>query len=329
MWIAGVIVFLGWIVSVCLHEFGHAIVAYYGGDTSVKDKGYLTLNPLKYTDPATSLLFPLIFLLMGGIALPGGAVYINHQKLRNRVWQSAVSLAGPAVNLLCAGLIALYLQGQSAVASLDWFAASFAFLALLQISAVLINLLPIPPLDGYGLIEPWLPGPWQQVGAKVSRYGFWVLLGLFWFVPPFQAAFWQQTFAIAALLGIPAPSIRVGAYLFNEPVTKLILILALLGGLWYLKRSGQTTWYPNTPQASSCSRQRARGVAKSGQSNLRGAGGFQHLGDTKLRKKLMTLVKNREDMAEGLISTEKLKNPGHSERWYLEKVIYDLQRDHL
>lgn len=329
MWLAGVLIFLGWILSVCLHEFGHAIVAYYGGDTSVKDKGYLTLNPLKYTDPSTSLFFPLIFLLMGGLALPGGAVYINHQNLRNRVWESAVSLAGPATNLICAGLIALYLQSQSAIANLDWFSASLAFLAVLQISAALLNLIPLPPLDGYGMLEPWLPRPWQQLGAKISRYGFWILLGLFWFVPPFQYAFWQHTFAIAAALGVPLNSIRAGAAMFYEPVTKLILILALLAGLWYLKRSGQTSWYPNTPQCAPCSRQRPGTAGGSRTFALRGAGGFQHLGEAKLRKKLLTLVKNRADMAEGLINKEKLKNPGQSDRWYLEKVIYNLQRDHL
>ena len=75
---------IGWNISVCLHEFGHAIVAYWGGDTSVKDKGYLTLNPLKYTDINLSLTLPLISVLMGGIPLPGAAVYINHHRLRNR-----------------------------------------------------------------------------------------------------------------------------------------------------------------------------------------------------------------------------------------------------
>src|ERR1043166_9038995 len=88
-----------WILSVCLHEFGHAIVAFYGGDTSVREKGYLTLNPLKYTHPVYSLLMPVLFMMIGGIGLPGGAVYIDRSLLRSRVWESAVSLAGPAMNL--------------------------------------------------------------------------------------------------------------------------------------------------------------------------------------------------------------------------------------
>src|SRR3972149_188316 len=100
------VVLIGWIFSLCLHEFAHALVAYYGGDYTVKDKGYLTFNPLKYTHPVYSLLIPMLFLLMGGIGLPGGAVYIETWRLRSRRWESAVSLAGPSAHLLLATLLA-------------------------------------------------------------------------------------------------------------------------------------------------------------------------------------------------------------------------------
>jgi Zn-dependent protease len=55
------VVIIGWIFSLCLHEFSHALAAYYGGDITVKDKGYLTFNPLKYTHPVYSLLLPMVF----------------------------------------------------------------------------------------------------------------------------------------------------------------------------------------------------------------------------------------------------------------------------
>ena len=60
------IVFFGWIFSLCLHEFSHALVAYLGGDYTVREKGYLTFNPLRYTHPLFSLVLPLLFLVMGG-----------------------------------------------------------------------------------------------------------------------------------------------------------------------------------------------------------------------------------------------------------------------
>ena len=62
-----VFIFVAWVFSLCLHEFSHAAVAYVGGDVTVKDKGYITMNPLKYTDPFLSIGLPLIFLLIGGI----------------------------------------------------------------------------------------------------------------------------------------------------------------------------------------------------------------------------------------------------------------------
>ena len=74
-----VIVFVvsGSIVALCLHEFGHAIVARNGGDWTVAQTGYLDLDPLKYPDPLLSIVLPLVYVLIGGFALPGGAVWIN------------------------------------------------------------------------------------------------------------------------------------------------------------------------------------------------------------------------------------------------------------
>src|SRR2546426_12763799 len=89
-----------WIFSVCLHEFGHAIVAYYGGDTSVREKGYLTLNPLKYTHPLYSLLMPVLFMMVGGIGLPGGGGYIGDHPVRSPQWGNSRSFAGPAMNIV-------------------------------------------------------------------------------------------------------------------------------------------------------------------------------------------------------------------------------------
>jgi hypothetical protein len=92
----------GWVVSLCLHEFGHALVAYVGGDHGVVGKGYLTLNPFKYTHGLLSIVFPLIFLAMGGIGLPGGAVYINPGAIRSKHMRSLTSAAGPFATTTCA-----------------------------------------------------------------------------------------------------------------------------------------------------------------------------------------------------------------------------------
>ena len=65
-------VIAGWLVSLCLHEFGHAYTAWRFGDHDVAVRGYLTLNPLKYSSPLLSLGLPLLFIALGGVGLPGG-----------------------------------------------------------------------------------------------------------------------------------------------------------------------------------------------------------------------------------------------------------------
>ncbi len=163
-----VIVLIGWIFSLCLHEFSHTLVAYLGGDTTVKDKGYLTFNPLKYTHPVYSLLIPIVFLVLGGIGLPGGAVYIETWRLRSRNWVSAVSLAGPTANLILAVIIGLVLRFGPVTSSGLW--PALAFLGLLQVIAVVLNLIPIPPLDGYGMIAPFLPNDFRQQVNQFAGY---------------------------------------------------------------------------------------------------------------------------------------------------------------
>ena len=196
-----IVVLIGWIFSLCLHEFAHALVAYYGGDYTVKDKGYLTFNPLKYTHPVYSLLMPMLFLLMGGIGLPGGAVYIETWRLKDRYWNSAVSLAGPAANLLLAILLALLFQFAPVSQGGMW--PGLAFLGRLQIIAVMLNLIPIPPLDGYRALAPFLPSNIREKADQFSGAGMFILVILMWYVPFISFLFWGTTDLIAQLIGIP------------------------------------------------------------------------------------------------------------------------------
>ncbi len=192
------IVLFGWIFSLCLHEFSHALVAYYGGDYTVREKGYLTFNPLKYTNPLYSLLLPLLFLVMGGIGLPGGAVYIEQWRIRNRYWLSAVSLAGPTANALVAIGLGLVLRfAPLPPAALP----GLSFLLALQISAVFFNLIPLPPFDGYGVFEPFLH---PAIRAQVDNFRgvtIWVIFLLFWFVPVVSGTFWYGVRAVSTILG--------------------------------------------------------------------------------------------------------------------------------
>lgn len=204
----------GWITSLCIHEFGHAFIAYLGGDRSVVGAGYLSLNPLRYQNLLLSLILPIVFLLLGGIAMPGGAVYINHSALRTRAWSSAVALAGPIGTLLCALVIAaVFTIARSSAwitnANANFFAA-LALLGFFLVLAVVLNLVPVPGLDGFGVIRPWLP---YSVQVSAMRYSTVAIYGVFivlWFFGPVRSAFFQTVFQIAALANIDPTLIIIG-----------------------------------------------------------------------------------------------------------------------
>lgn len=196
-----ILVMVFWVFSICLHEFGHAAVAFWGGDTSVKDKGYLSFNPMRYIDPVSSILIPMVILALGGIGLPGGAVYINTSLLRSRAWETAVSLAGPAANLMFAIVL-------GSIVRLDFVsgtpaASILAFLAWLQVCAAVLNLLPIPPLDGYGAIAPYLPYNARQQFESIGYFGIFILIALLWFSQTANGLFFGFIFNVSAALGVP------------------------------------------------------------------------------------------------------------------------------
>ncbi len=203
----------GWIVSLCLHEFGHALAAYLGGDTSVREAGYLTLNPLRYTHPLLSLILPVFFLLMGGIGLPGGAVYIRTGALRSTRWEAMVSAAGPLGTLIFCLLISIpfYFDWQSWTTAENFYLwPALAFLGFLQVTALLFNLLPIPPLDGFQLLATQLPPAMRQRLLGLGNIGFFLILFLFSRNNPVSEGFWRFAFLTAARLQIPVELVSAG-----------------------------------------------------------------------------------------------------------------------
>lgn len=200
-WVVFPIVLAGWIFSLCLHEFSHALVAFRGGDYSVRDKGYLSFNPLRYIDPQLSILLPLLFLFFGGLGLPGGAVYIDRRRLYSPLWESAVSLAGPVSNALLAVLLALPFRFMPDALN-NSFGAALAFLVLLQVCAVVLNLLPVPGLDGFNLWSPWLPPRVRLWSHLYGRNAMMLLFFAFW-IPGFSFAFWGTVHHVLTTLGVP------------------------------------------------------------------------------------------------------------------------------
>lgn len=198
-------VIAGWLVSLCLHEFGHAVTAWRFGDHDAAVRGYLTLDPRRYSNPALSLLLPMVVIVLGGIGLPGAAVYLRTWFMTpNR--RTLVSLAGPAANLVLAVLLlTLTRLFYDPAHPVLW--AGVAFLGFLQLTAVVLNVLPIPGLDGYDALEPHLSPETQRAVAPAKQWGLFILLFLLlaaghWF---FGAVLWLFQFS-----GVPTWLVSAG-----------------------------------------------------------------------------------------------------------------------
>ncbi|WP_165190073.1 site-2 protease family protein [Caulobacter soli] len=209
-------VIVGWILSVAIHEFCHAFVAYKAGDHTIVEKGYLSLDPLKYTDLSTSLVLPLVVLAMGGIGFPGGAVYLRDDLMRSRRGRALASLAGPLGTLAVLIGLAVCLGADRAVGvETSPLSRAAAFLAFLQAWALVLNLLPLPGLDGFGVIRPYLPPALQQQALK---FGGLVFIGLFlaiFFIPAVNDALFRVVLSITDLFGVSRPDIGAGYRAFR------------------------------------------------------------------------------------------------------------------
>jgi Zn-dependent protease len=174
--IEGLISYLGLIVLLTFHEFGHAWTAEKCGDDTARLKGRCSLNPVVHIDPIGTVLLPL-FMIFGpssvtrfvlGWAKP---VPVNPYNLRNpRVDDILVSMAGPAMNLVLAvGLVALARVGL--LVHLDQLTDVCWHFARLSLLLCFFNLIPIPPLDGSQVLRNLTGMSWEAY-AKFAQFGF-------------------------------------------------------------------------------------------------------------------------------------------------------------
>lgn len=208
-------VLLGWVLAVMIHEFSHAAVAFLAGDHTVHDKGYLAFDPRRYTDLGVSIVIPLIFLALGGIGFPGGAVYLRNDLMRSRLWQSAASLAGPAGTYLVLLVIAVTMNVLGREGLQGMLYDGLAMLAFLQATALVLNLLPLPGLDGFNALRPYMPEHWTPALRKVEGLTFVGLMLAFSFLPGFGGVLLTIGAAIANLMGVPVQAIEAGWSAFH------------------------------------------------------------------------------------------------------------------
>jgi Zn-dependent protease len=173
------------LLAVTVHETAHGWVARRFGDKTAEMQGRLTLNPLKHIDPVGTILVPGLMLL-----LPGGFVFgwakpvpvdwrnFKHPK-QDMAW---VAAAGPIANLLMALAWALLARISIGLPMESWIKEPLLYMGVagIFINTILmvLNLLPLPPLDGGRVVTGLLPSPYAYQFARIEPFGFVILLAL-------------------------------------------------------------------------------------------------------------------------------------------------------
>lgn len=207
------------VISVAIHEFGHAIMAYKLGDDTPKRQGRVTLNPLAHADPIGTLLLPVLSNLhaaaggLGGGFGWGKPVQWQPHRVRRGISMATanilVSAAGPCMNLLLAVLTALVhciLLGQGVVTPASQAHQVLFFITGTNFILMFFNLLPIPPLDGGHIAEALMPRKYRSQFESYAKYGPFVLLAVM-LIPQVRHVFawpanWCTEHIYRAFLGI-------------------------------------------------------------------------------------------------------------------------------
>ena len=168
------------IMSVVIHEVSHGFVAEKFGDSTARDLGRLTLNPLKHLDIFGSILLPALLIITHSPFLFGWAkpVPYNPNNLTNRKWGTFwIAIAGILANLFIAiffGLILRFLVAGNVVVAESVFIIST--IVLINLGLAIFNLIPIPPLDGSKILFSLLPASFYSTVAFLEQYSLFLLL---------------------------------------------------------------------------------------------------------------------------------------------------------
>ena len=178
-------------VGIVIHESSHSLAAYLLGDSTARERGRVSLNPLKHIDPFGTIILPLICVAadMPIIAYAKPVpVYVNNLKHPKRD-QVLVALAGPASNLVLAFIGALVLKiglPWMITYNVDWAYALIngcMYFMSVNLSLCFFNLIPIPPLDGSSILVVLLRGKALDFYYKYQRYAMIVLIVLLYVLP--------------------------------------------------------------------------------------------------------------------------------------------------
>jgi Zn-dependent protease len=178
---------VAFVLSVTVHEFGHAFVADRLGDGLPRSQGRVSLSPMRHIDLLGTIVIPLLAVFMSGIPFIawGKPVQTNPSAMTPRLSRSVssllVSLAGPFMNLVLAVVVSILLIAAAKTGHLgaDTAMAIIRFVVVLNISLMFFNLLPIPPLDGASILTVILPPQFRGALLVMRRWGMLILMLLF------------------------------------------------------------------------------------------------------------------------------------------------------
>jgi Zn-dependent protease len=169
--------------AITLHEVAHGYVAYRLGDNTARSLGRLSLNPIHHIDPVGTLLVPGILLALGGFVFGWAKpVPVDYRRLKKPKRDMAlVAVAGPLSNLAMAFCWAFLARAAGGMQT-DFVSTPLGLMGLagiaINVVLMVLNLLPIPPLDGGRVLVGLLPDRWSFALARLEPYGFYVLLAL-------------------------------------------------------------------------------------------------------------------------------------------------------
>ncbi len=175
------------LLAITLHEAAHGYAALRFGDKTALMMGRISLNPLRHIDPFGTVLLPILLLMTSGMMFGWAKpVPVNFGNLRNPRWDSVfVAAAGPAANVLLillsmgmAWLLPLFpafMQG--------WLAMNLANSVMINLVLIVLNLFPIPPLDGGRIAVGVLPRELAYPLARLEPYGIFIVIGILFVLP--------------------------------------------------------------------------------------------------------------------------------------------------
>ena len=174
------------LLAITLHEWGHAWASNRLGDPTARRLGRVSLNPIRHIDPVGTIFVPLMLLMIGGFVFGWAKpVPVDSRNLASpRRDNALIAAAGPLANLAMAlGWVAVHLLAVSLMSSgMTWLAKPLMLMAragiVINVALCVLNLLPLPPLDGSAMVAWILPERLAATYMEIAPYGMFILLGL-------------------------------------------------------------------------------------------------------------------------------------------------------